>query len=66
MSIEQAIRDYANHEPLDLKSAHEIQSDLLAIAGEKHIHKAGINSDACAICGRDIRNEVHYRDRQFP
>ena len=54
-----AIRRYASHQPLDLKTPSEIQADLLAIAGEPHRHKASVGDDSCLLCGRDLRNEIH-------
>lgn len=61
-----AIRRYANHQPLDVKSPREIQRELLAIAGDEHVHVAS-TSDACLICGRDLRDDVHIRaDQQEP
>ena len=56
-----ALRRYASHAPLDLLSPRELQADLLAIAGNKHMHRASIGSDACWICGRDLRDAVHER-----
>jgi len=59
-----AIGHYAHHAPLDLKSASEIQHDLMAICGEKHTHRRSIGSDACDLCGRDLRHEVHLRESE--
>ena len=58
--LREALRSYANHHPLNLKSPRQIQQDLLAICGDKHMHVAGIR-DACAICHRDLRDDVHIR-----
>ena len=38
--IRDAVRSYAMHHPLDLKSARELQSDLLAIADDAVIANA--------------------------
>lgn len=59
MSTEDAIRHYASHATLDLLHPSEIQRDLRAIAGERHMHRKSIGSDACDLCGRDLRNEIH-------
>ena len=61
IAIKKALTHYANHAPLDLKKLNVIQHDLRAILGEKHIHAAGIGTDACDLCGRDLRNDIHER-----
>lgn len=61
--IKCAIRRYASHEPLELKSPREIQTDLLSIAGQEHRHRAKIGDDSCLLCGRDMSHEVHKRNR---
>jgi len=58
--LKAAIRRYASHQPLDLKTPRELQEELLAIAGEPHRHRASIGDDSCLLCGRDLRNEVHH------
>ena len=58
--LRETLRSYANHHPLNLKSPGQIQRDLLAICGDKHMHVAGIG-DTCAICHRDLRDDVHTR-----
>lgn len=59
--IAAALLAYADVAPLDLLRAHEIQADLRAIAGKPHHHRASIGSDACWVCGRDLRDAVHHR-----
>lgn len=59
--LEGAIRHYACQQPLDLKSAREIQADLLSIAGDEHYHVRSIGDDRCLICGHDLRHEIHKR-----
>ena len=60
--IEKALRQYATTQPLDQITAHELQCDLLAIAGDEHVHvKSIFHRDQCAICCRDIRDEIHTR-----
>mgnify|MGYP006180258757 CR=1 FL=1 len=54
-----ALRQYASLAPLDILSARQIQSDLKAIAGEGHVHRASIGSNECWVCGRDLRDPVH-------
>ena len=58
--LNEAVRSYVNHHLLNLKSPGQIQRDLLAICGDKHMHVAGIG-DTCAICHRDLRDDVHTR-----
>ena len=60
--VTRAVRNYASHQPLDLMTPGDIQRDLLAIAGDKHRHRASIGSDDCLVCGRDLRHEVHLPD----
>lgn len=60
-TMECAIRHYAYHQPLHAKRPHEIQRDLLAIAGDEHHHVKSIGDDRCLICGHDLRHEVHTR-----
>lgn len=59
--IKAAIRDYATQHPIDLTSSRELQADLLAIAGARHCHRKSIGSDACLLCGEDLRADVHIR-----
>lgn len=63
-TVSAALKRYASHQPLDLKTPREIQQDLLAIAGETHWHRASIGSDECLICGRDLRDSVHRRQSE--
>ena len=58
--LTQAVRSYASHHPLNLKSPRQIQYDLLAICGDKHMHVAGRHEE-CAICQRNFRDDVHIR-----
>ena len=58
-TIECALRRYAGIQPLDLLRAQELQSDLRAIAGDQHVHRAMIRSDECLLCGHDRLDEVH-------
>lgn len=60
-TIVRAVQNYANHAPLDELPSHRIQEDLLAIAGKRHTHKASVSGDACALCLRDLRDEIHLR-----
>lgn len=60
-TVVKAVQDYAATAPLDLKSPGEIQSDLRAILGEPHVHRASIGNDRCALCRRDLRDAVHKR-----
>jgi hypothetical protein len=62
-SYVEAIKSYANHQPLDLLSPSQIQSDLLAIAGEPHRHRASGVGDSCQLCRRDLRSPVHSGER---
>lgn len=57
--LHRAITDYAAIQPLDLLGMAKIQSDLRAIAGEKHVHRKTIGSDECLLCKRDLRHAVH-------
>jgi len=59
--LRDAVRRYANYQPLDLKTPHELQTELLAIAGATHRHQASIGDDSCFLCGRDLRDKVHSR-----
>lgn len=59
--LRDSVRNYANHQPLDLKSPSEIQKDLLAMTGDRHRHMKSIGSDSCLICGLDLRDPIHLR-----
>lgn len=59
--MERALRRYAAIQPIDLKSMGEVQDDLRAIAGDRHMHRKSIGSDECLLCGHDLRHEVHQR-----
>lgn len=43
-----------------------LREAILAILGRRHTHRAGtlagLHIDECAICGRDLRHEVHHHD----
>lgn len=59
--MEKALREYAIREIDGTDSIEEIRRDLLAIAGDGHAFvPPGIGDKRkCAICQRDIYNEVH-------
>lgn len=60
-TIVDAIRRYANHVPLDLKSPRQIQRELLGIAGDEHVYVNRAVGDACLICGRDSLDDAHIK-----
>ena len=62
-----ALKRYARTAPIDLKSAREIQDDLLVIATNKpHYHVSLLPADnrECYLCGRDLMAEEHIRQER--
>tara|TARA_Y100000034_G_C6794083_1_gene355760 strand:- start:284 stop:511 length:228 start_codon:yes stop_codon:yes gene_type:complete len=60
--VREAVRNYANYHPIDLKTPREIQLDLLSITGDVHCFQPNCgDQDLCNLCGRHIRNPVHAR-----
>ncbi len=63
LAMERALRRYAGFGSFEGRTLHQIQRDLLAIAGDQHIHDGRmIESDECFLCGRDLRADVHLRE----
>ncbi len=63
LAMERALRRYAGFGSFEGRTLGQLQRDLLAIAGDPHIHDGRmIGDDECFLCGRDLRADVHLRE----